>query len=129
MSMTISQRKFWWCSQARPTFWFGQTKDIQHGRGDIAEGSLLLLAVLLVYRKLELLRVARHDEWHGICRVRGVRRTRLRVDHLLRVTVVGRNKQYVACLLASLVHGADSRIGMCDSFHSCLVYTSVPDLK
>jgi hypothetical protein len=57
-----------------------------------------------------------------------VRGARLKIDHLLRITVVGRYDQGVPCLLACLVDRTDGRVGVGDGLDSRLKDTRMADL-
>lgn len=59
----------------------------------------------------------------------GVRLASLGVDHLLGVSVVGRDAENVASLLACLVDGLDSLVSGVDGLDGCIVDTSVADLS
>lgn len=61
--------------------------------------------------------------------MRGVRRARLGVDHLLRVSVVRGDEQDVARLLARLVHRPDRRVSMRDRLDGSVVHARVADLR
>lgn len=58
-----------------------------------------------------------------------VRVARLRVDHLLRITVVSRYDQGVPCLLARLVDRTDGCIRVGDGLDSRFKDTRVADLN
>ena len=58
-----------------------------------------------------------------------MRIARLRVDHLLGVTVVRGDEEDIAGLLAGLVHDADSLVGVVDGLNSSVVNTGVANLN
>lgn len=105
----------------------GTDQDIEHSGSNIAECTLLLVTLLLVGREREFLGVSGHDEGNrvrGVCRMGG---TRLGVDHLLGVPMVGGDEQDVARLLARLVDDAHGLVGVRDGLNGGLVHTRVAD--
>jgi hypothetical protein len=120
-------------------------QNIQHRRRDVAyrrrvllQLLLLLLLPRLLLRRLVLLRDlrarlerqprARHDERHGVRRVRGVRVARRGIAHLLRVAVVRGDEEHVAVLLGGFVDGAHGFVGRGDGLDGGVVDARVTDL-
>jgi hypothetical protein len=106
-------------------------QNIQDRRRNIAKSAFLRILAFrgrLVDRELELLRVASHNERHRVRGVCGVRSTRLGIDHLFRVTVIGSDEENVTRLFARFVHRADSFVGVRDGFDGGVVDTCVADL-
>lgn len=110
--------------QALTGHFFGlrKTHNGQTRRRDIRQAAL-------VTGNVELTLVASDDERHGVGRVGGVRRTSVRIDHLLGVTVVGGDGEDVAGFLACIVDGLDGLIGGGDGFDGSIEVTSVADLS
>lgn len=98
-----------------------QTHDGQTSRRDISKTPLFAVDLVLTL-------AARNDERHGVGRVRRVRRARVWVDHLLSVTVVGRDSEDVAGFLAGVVDGLDGLVGGGDGLDGGVKVTGVTDL-
>ena len=114
------------------TLWFIKPQKRQHGRRNIAQRALLLVLLpVLVVRKRKRGGGAlgpREDERDFVRRVRGVRRARLGVLHLLRVAVVCGHEQRVAGLLARSVDRADRRVRVHDRLDGGVEDARMPDL-
>jgi hypothetical protein len=54
--------------------------------------------------------------------------SRVQVDHLLRIAVIGRYEEGVARLLARFVDRTDGCVGVGDGFDGCVKDAGVPDL-
>jgi hypothetical protein len=88
-------------------------KESKNSRSNIAQSTWLI--AFLIFSKGVLLRIAGHDERHGVGGMGSVRVSGLFVDHLLGVAVISSDQQDVSGLLASLVDRADGLVSSRDS--------------
>ena len=105
-----------------------ESKERQYGRRNITQSTFFSLAVLVVRKRVFGVLRSRNDKWDLVGRMSRVWGSRVQVDHLLRVAVVGRYEEGVARLLARFVDRADRRVGVGDSFDGCVKDACVPDL-
>lgn len=107
-----------------------KTEDGEDRRCDVCERALLFLLpiLLLVLDEAQHLRVTGHDERNFVRGVRRVRRARVRVDHLFRVSVVRSNEEDVPSLLCGLVNGSHRLVGSGDSLDGRVIDSGVSDL-
>lgn len=69
--------------------------------------------------------IGSHNERHGVGSVRRVGVFGLRIDHLLRIPVVGGDEQNVAGLLACFIDRLDRLVRFGDRYYCGIVYTCV----
>lgn len=105
-----------------------ESKQRQHSRRNITQSTFFLLTVLVVCKRVLGVFRSRDDERDLVGRMGRVWGARVQVDHLLRVSVVGRYEEGVTRLLARFIDRADGRVCVGDGFHRCVKDARVPDL-
>jgi hypothetical protein len=106
-----------------------ESKQRQYSRRNITQSAFFPILPVLIVRK-RVLGVLRScdDERDLVGRMGRVWGSRLQVDHLFRVSVVGCYNEGVARLLACFIDRADRRVGVGDGFNGCVKDARVPDL-
>ena len=106
-----------------------ESKQRQYSRRNITQSAFFPILPVLIVRK-RVLGVLRScdDERNLVGRMGRVGGSRVQVDHLFRVSVVGCYEECVARLLACVVDRANRRVGVGDGFDGCVKDARVSDL-
>ena len=101
----------------------------QYSRRNITQCAFFSVLPILVVRKRVLgVLWSRDDERDLVGRMGRMGGSRVQVDHLFRVSMVGGYNEGVAHLLARFVDRADRRVGVGDGLDGCVKDARVPNL-